>query len=165
MRIDCYIDGGLHHASGIGAYAIICTEVTSICQKSMYMASQIVNGLTNNQIELIALNELLTVLNNDRFYNYEVNIYTDSMYVVNGFNKNTKENIQNIKDKRTIKLWKDARKRTKDLTKKRIDVNINWVRGHSGNIGNESVDKLVREAIQKERYRRKMREDYDKANN
>lgn len=165
MRIDCYIDGGLHHASGIGAYAIICIDFSLSKDKILYQASQVVDGLTNNQVELIALNELLTVLNNERFYNYEVHIYTDSMYVVNGLIKNKAQTREDIKDKRTIKLWKDARKRTKDLTKKRIDVNINWVRGHSGNIGNESVDKLVREAIQKERYRRKMREDYDKANN
>lgn len=95
---------------------------------------------TNNQMELMAVIEALKTLKTK----CKVEIFTDSQYVKNGitewihnwvrksWRKNNNEPVKNVD--LWQKLYKEAQKH---------DIIWHWVRGHSGNKGNEIADALA----------------------
>ena len=99
---------------------------------------------TNNIMELTAVIESLLIIKQKS----DITIITDSNYVKDGITKW----IANWKNKG----WKTSNKKpvkNKDLWKKLDDLRNNhnikweWVRGHTGNLGNEKADQLANEAI------------------
>lgn len=100
---------------------------------------------TNNRMELIAAIKALEYLNES----YEITLYTDSNYVKDGITKwifNWKKNNWKTSSKKTVKnsdLWIQL-----DAIQEKRKVNWNWVKGHSGNIGNERADELARMGIE-----------------
>ena len=101
---------------------------------------------TNNRMELMAAIEALTVL--DRCCSIELT--TDSTYVKNGVTSW----LQHWK----INGWKTASKRpvkNKDLWLRldeqliRHQIDWRWVKGHSGNPGNERADNLANIGMRK----------------
>lgn len=102
---------------------------------------------TNNVMELTAVIEALKLLK----FRCKVSVYSDSAYVINGFNqkwiygwmKNGWKNASKepVKNK---ELWQELY----DLTKKH-DVTFIKVKGHSDNEYNNRCDELAREAIKK----------------
>ena len=99
---------------------------------------------TNNIMELTAVIESLLIIKQKS----DITIITDSNYVKDGITKW----ITNWKNKG----WKTSNKKpvkNKDLWKKLDDLRNNhnikweWVRGHTGNPGNEKADQLANEAI------------------
>ncbi|AFZ83202.1 ribonuclease HI [Candidatus Kinetoplastibacterium blastocrithidii TCC012E] len=99
------------------------------------------NNTTNNRMELLAIIEGLKKVNKD-FIN--IDIYTDSKYVVNGMTKWINNWIKNNwhtasgKDVKNIDLWKI-------LCNQVIESNVKWywVEGHSNNEGNNIADRLA----------------------
>ena len=73
---------------------------------------------------------------------------TDSKYVKNGINDwifNWKKNGWRTASKKPVKnrdLWQEL-----DQLVQNYNINWKWVKGHSGNIGNERADELANEAI------------------
>ena len=98
-------------------------------------------GTTNNKMELRAVIEGLRLLKKPA----KVLVYSDSKYVVDGVRKwmpAWKANNWKKKDKKPIKnldLWK----RLDSLINSQLEFRIKWVRGHSGDFGNEKADKLA----------------------
>ena len=99
---------------------------------------------TNNIMELTAVIEALSIIKKKS----EITIITDSNYVKDGITKW----IDNWKKKG----WKTANKKpvkNKNLWEKLDTLTINhnikweWVRGHTGNPGNEKADQLANDAI------------------
>ena len=95
-------------------------------------------------MELTAVIESLLIIKQKS----DITIITDSNYVKDGITKW----IANWKNKG----WKTSNKKpvkNKDLWKKLDDLSNNhkikweWVRGHTGNPGNERADQLANEAI------------------
>ena len=78
----------------------------------------------------------------------EGRIYTDSKYVIQGITewvKNWKARGWKTADKKPVKnqdLWE-----TLDSLAGAHQLEWNWVKGHSGNVGNERVDALANRAI------------------
>ena len=103
------------------------------------------DNTTNNRMELIAAIKALEYLNES----YEITLYTDSNYVKDGITKwifNWKKNNWKTSSKKTVKncdLWIQL-----DTIQEKRKVNWNWVKGHSGNIGNERADELARMGIE-----------------
>ena len=103
------------------------------------------NDTTNNVMELTAVIEALKMLK----FPCEVDLYSDSAYVVNGFEQGwiygwIKNNWQNS-NKEPVKnkeLWQELYSLTK--THK---VNFIKVKGHSDNEYNNRCDELARNAI------------------
>ncbi len=108
---------------------------------------------TNNRMELVAVMEALTCLAQAGAED-ELHIYSDSKYIVDCFNQGWWEKWES-------NGWKTANKqpvKNQDLWDELIDlvypdsdgdrVKFFWVKGHSGDPGNEEADRLAMEAAQ-----------------
>lgn len=102
---------------------------------------------TNNIMELTAVIEALKLLK----FECEVDLYSDSAYVVNAFLQgwiyNWKKNNWKTASKEPVKnqeLWEELY-----LLTKKHKVNFVKVKGHSDNEFNNRCDQLAREAIKK----------------
>jgi ribonuclease HI len=100
---------------------------------------------TNNRMELTAVIEALAALEQ----RCQVAVYTDSAYVKNGITTwihNWKQRGWRTADKKPVKnveLWQRL-----DALASQHDVRWHWVRGHSGDPGNERADELANLGVQ-----------------
>jgi ribonuclease HI len=100
---------------------------------------------TNNKMELMAAIQALETLREP----CEVALYTDSKYVRQGINEWLRQwhkNNWRTADKKAVKnqdLWQRL-----DAARQRHQVEWHWVKGHSGDPGNELADRLANEAIE-----------------
>ncbi|MBO9470969.1 ribonuclease HI [Endozoicomonas sp. G2_2] len=102
------------------------------------------SNTTNNRMELTAAIEALTALKRS----CRVELYTDSTYVRQGIMQwmhNWKRNGWKTAARKPVKnadLW-----RALDAACERHDINWHWVKGHSGDVGNEAADALANRGI------------------
>ncbi|MFT5431546.1 MAG: ribonuclease HI [Myxococcota bacterium] len=101
-------------------------------------------GTTNNRMELLAAVKALEALKRPM----DVVLYTDSTYVRNGITKwivGWKRNGWLTSAKKPVKnadLWQEL-----EAAADRHTVDWRWVKGHSGDPGNEHADELARRGI------------------
>lgn len=139
-KVVIYTDGACSGNPGPGGWGTILIYKNVKKEISGYM-----ENTTNNIMEITAVIEGLKLLK----YECEVEIYSDSAYVVNAFNNHwiegwRKKNWINS-SKEPVKnkeLWQELY----DLTKKH-DVKFIKVKGHSDNEYNNRCDELARLAI------------------
>ena len=99
---------------------------------------------TNNQMELAAAIEGLATLKES----CSVELFTDSKYVMDGITKwiqNWKKNNWRTAAKKDVKnkeLWQKL-----DQLISQHQVQWHWVKGHSGDAGNETADLLANKGI------------------
>ncbi|CCV03659.1 Ribonuclease H [Mesorhizobium metallidurans STM 2683] len=99
---------------------------------------------TNNRMELLAAISALNALKEP----CEVDLHTDSKYVMDGISKwihGWKKNGWKTADKKPVKngeLWQAL-----DEANRRHKVTWNWVKGHAGHAENERADELAREGM------------------
>jgi ribonuclease HI len=95
---------------------------------------------TNNQMELQAVIEALSLLKESS----DLTIYTDSKYVLDGITKwikSWKEKGWKTANKQPVKnkeLWISL-----DQEANKHKINWKWVKGHSGDKGNDIADELA----------------------
>jgi ribonuclease HI len=140
--VDIYTDGACSGNPGNGGYCAILIyngveKVVSGAEKQT----------TNNRMELLAVIKGLEALNEK----CSVNMYSDSQYVVDAFNKGWITNwIANNwrtsakKEVKNVDLWEILI----DLTSKHI-VNFIKVKGHADNEYNNRCDKIAVEEYKK----------------
>ena len=136
--ITIYTDGSCLGNPGKGGWAaIIFMEEKKIKIKGGK------KNTTNNQMELMASIQALKKIPSGK----KIEIYTDSKYVKMGITewiKNWKKNNWKTSSKKKVKnieLWKEL-----DNLSEKHQIKWSWVKGHSGNVFNEEVDQLAREA-------------------
>lgn len=99
---------------------------------------------TNNRMELTAVIEALRALTRPCV----VNLHVDSTYVMNGMSTwiaGWKRNGWRTGDKKPVKnmdLWKAL-----DEQVARHTITWTWVKGHSGDVGNEKADELANRGV------------------
>ncbi|MES2499192.1 MAG: ribonuclease HI [Pseudomonadota bacterium] len=99
---------------------------------------------TNNRMELTAVIRALEALKKPCM----VKIYTDSSYVQKGISEwivGWKARNWRTADKKPVKnddLWKVL-----DVLANQHQIEWIWVKGHSGNVGNERADALANEGV------------------
>ena len=96
---------------------------------------------TNNKMELKAVIEALKILKEP----CEVEIFTDSTYVVNAINQWldswVRKNFKNVKNS---ELWKEFLEVSKNHK-----IKINWIKAHIGHRENEICDKIAKDEASK----------------
>ena len=138
--IKIYTDGSCLNNPGNGGWAAIINDNDKIIKISGGE-----KNTTNNKMELMAPINALKKINKDN----KVEIYTDSKYVKLGItewiHKWTKNNWQTSKkeDVKNKDLWIELFELTKSF-----EINWIWVKAHSGNILNEEVDLLAKQAAE-----------------
>lgn len=134
--VDIYTDGACKGNPGAGGWSAIL--VFGGREKELFGGEAVT---TNNRMELTAAIEGLKALKEQ----CNVNLYSDSQYLVNAINKGWLENWKK-------KGWRKADKSAvlnDDLWKKLDEllsfhnVEFIWVRGHDGHEYNERCDELA----------------------
>lgn len=134
MVINVYTDGSCSCVSRLGGWgAIIIMDGKEIG----------INGseknTTNNRMEIMAVVNSLFYIYSKELISNEIHIYSDSQYVVNGFNEwCEKWKAKNWKNVKNSTHWKALLMLTSIL-----NIKFHWVRGHDGNEYNEKADKLA----------------------
>ncbi|MGB5706960.1 MAG: ribonuclease HI [Arenicellales bacterium] len=140
--LDCvtiYTDGACRGNPGPGGWGVLL--ISGKHEKSLKGAEI---ETTNNRMELQAAIEALKALKRG----CEVELYTDSQYVRLGVLewlgnwKLSKWKTANKKPVKNRDLWESL-----DQQLSRHKVSWHWVKGHSGNAGNEKADSLANHAI------------------
>ena len=135
-QVDLYTDGACSGNPGLGGYCAIL-----IYQGAEKVLSGSEDNTTNNRMELLAVIKGLEAL----LFPCIVNVYSDSQYVVDAFNKgwinNWQANGWRTSGKKEVKnpdLWEDLLKYTKKHT-----VTFIKVKGHADNEYNNRCDKIA----------------------
>ena len=134
-----YTDGAGRGNPGPGGWGALIKF--DIAQKEIFGGQ---NNTTNNQMELSAAIEGLSTLKEP----CNVELFTDSRYVMDGITQwiqNWKKNNWKTSSKKEVKnkeLWQKL-----DQLMSYHQVKWNWVKGHSGDPGNEVADLLANKGI------------------
>ena len=150
-HVTIYTDGasrGNGSENSIGAYGAVLQAKKNDTFDDIFHCREIseaFKGVTNNQMELMAVVKALELLQ----YPCRVTIYTDSKYVCDAINKRWL-------DKWVVSHWKTSTKkpvankdiweRLEELLKIHV-VNFEWVKGHADNEGNIKADLLCNKAM------------------
>ncbi len=135
-----YTDGACKGNPGKGGWGVWMQYKTH--EKELYGGEL---QTTNNRMELMAAIQGLETLNRS----CEVDLYTDSKYLMDGISKwiiDWKQRNWKTKRKQDVKnidLWKRL-----DLATARHEINWCWVKGHSGNAGNDKADNLANQGVE-----------------
>lgn len=140
-KITLFSDGSSLGNPGAGGWACILRY-----KNNEKILSGGAPNVTNNQMELLGVIEGLKALNEA----CEVEIFTDSNYVVKSINEWLDNWLQ--------KNWKNNTVKNRDLWERYLEVSRNhkikafWVKGHAGHEENEKCDKIAKSEAEK--YRR-----------
>ena len=138
-EVEIYTDGACRGNPGPGGWGALLLAGDNERELSGAEAQT-----TNNRMELTAVIRALEALKRP----VEGAIYTDSQYVRQGvleWMPNWKARGWKTADKKPVKnqdLWQVL-----DALVVRHKLEWHWVKGHSGNVGNERVDQLANRAI------------------
>lgn len=157
-RIYCWIDGGCHNSGrwkGYGAWGVRILSGQGSFPRTELLLSGGEIEVTNNQMEMQALIECLKRIDienqkgNQEFQDIHMQIKTDSKYVIKCWNLMSKYQGE----------WGDLANEAflselyRYYVKWNKHVEIRWVKGHSGEIGNEIVDELCTKEISKLKFK------------
>jgi ribonuclease HI len=138
-QVIIYTDGACRGNPGPGGWGALIKFETA---KKEIFGGQL--DTTNNQMELSAAIEGLAVLKEP----CSVELFTDSKYVMDGITlwiQNWKKNNWRTAAKKDVKnkeLWQKL-----DQLISQHRVQWHWVKGHSGDVGNETADLLANKGI------------------
>lgn len=137
--VEIHTDGACQGNPGPGGWGVVLSS-----QGRIRELSGAEPDTTNNRMELIAAIVALETLTRPA----RVDLYTDSRYVRDGITtwihdwKRRNWRTAARKPVKNVDLWQRL-----DAALTRHEVAFHWVKGHSGNAGNERADELAREAI------------------
>ncbi|HIX73433.1 MAG TPA: ribonuclease HI [Candidatus Anaerobutyricum stercoripullorum] len=148
MRVTIYTDGSARGNPGPGGYGTVLmyTDSKGNCHRRELSGG--FKNTTNNRMELLAAIVGLEAL----IRPCEVDIYSDSQYLVKAFQEHW---IDGWKKKNWMRNRKEPVKNT-DMWKRLLaamehhKVTFHWVKGHAGHPENERCDSLAVEAALQE---------------
>ncbi len=142
MHVVIYSDGSARgNPDGPGGYGAVIqyTDAKGVLHEKEL--SEGFNPTTNNRMELLGAITALEALNRP----CEVDLYSDSSYLINAFRKGWLDSWQRNGWKTAAK----ARVKNQDLWKRmlqaagRHQITWHWVKGHAGEEMNERCDRLA----------------------
>jgi ribonuclease HI len=139
QKIVIYTDGACRGNPGPGGWGASLRYNGH--NKSLYGSEK---ATTNNRMELMAAIQALEALTR----NCQVELYTDSKYVLKGITEwmpDWKKRGWKTAAKKPVKnvdLWQRL-----DAAVQKHDISWHWVKGHTGDPGNEQADALANQGI------------------
>lgn len=139
QKIEIYTDGACRGNPGLGGWGVLLKRDGT--EKELFGGEP---KTTNNRMELMAVIQGLESLKQP----CEVTLYSDSKYVLKGITEwihNWKKRDWKTAAKKPVKnvdLWQLL-----DSVIQKHKINWIWVKGHSGNTGNEKADLLANQGI------------------
>lgn len=139
-KIIIYTDGGCRGNPGIGGWGVWLRY--GEYDKKLKGSEP---DTTNNRMELTAA---IKALEQIKSRDIEIDLFTDSKYVMTGINewiKNWKSKDWKTANKKSVKnidLWQKL-----DILNQQHKIIWHWVKGHSGDEGNEIADMLANQAM------------------
>ena len=135
-KVTIYTDGACSGNPGPGGWGAVLSYKGKVKEISGAELET-----TNNRMELLAVIEALNILKRS----CHVVIYTDSKYVLQGATEWMEgwkaKNWQKKGGLKNVELWQAL-----DQAISRHTIEWQWVKGHSGDAGNERADALAVEA-------------------
>ncbi|MDF1583293.1 MAG: ribonuclease HI [Methyloprofundus sp.] len=137
--VEIYTDGACRGNPGPGGWGVWLKYAEA--EKVLYGGEP---ETTNNRMELMAAIQALEILK----YPCSIKLYSDSKYVLQGITDwmaNWKKRGWKTAANKPVKnedLW-----RRLDEVMQKHTINWTWVKGHSGNLGNEKADQLANQGI------------------
>ncbi len=130
--IYLYTDGAASGNPGPGGYGVVL-----VCGSLRKELSGGFARTTNNRMELLAVIKGLEAI---RWENAEVQVYSDSTYVVKAVNEGWLEKWESSgwKKKKNPDLWQEFLR-----LYRRHRVAFHWIKGHAGHPENERCDALA----------------------
>ena len=127
-----YTDGAASGNPGPGGYGVVLR-----CGSLRKEMSEGFRLTTNNRMELLAVIKGLEAI---RWDNAEVQVWSDSSYVVKAVNEGWLENWKRtgFAKKKNVDLWLRF-----DTVYRRHRVAFHWLKGHAGHPENERCDQLA----------------------
>ena len=127
-----YTDGAASGNPGPGGYGVVLR-----CGSFRKEMSEGFRLTTNNRMELLAVIKGLEAI---RWDNAEVQVWSDSSYVVKAVNEGWLENWKRtgFAKKKNVDLWLRF-----DTVYRRHRVAFHWLKGHAGHPENERCDQLA----------------------
>jgi ribonuclease HI len=141
-KIIIYTDGGCRGNPGIGGWGVWLRYGDH--DKKLKGSEK---DTTNNRMELTAAIKALEAIKSSTI---DIDLYTDSKYVMSGINEWIKGwklrgwKTANKKPVKNVDLWQQL-----DEVNTKHNVHWYWVKGHSGDIGNDIADELANQAMDK----------------
>ncbi len=144
MKVTIYTDGASRGNPGPGGYGAVLEYIDTKGNLHTKELSQGYAVTTNNRMELLGVITALEALNRP----CEVDLFTDSKYIVDAFNQHwvdgwIKKGWKRGKNEpvKNIDLWQRLLK-----AKAPHKLTFNWVKGHAGHPQNERCDQLATNA-------------------
>ncbi len=144
--INLYSDGSCLGNPGRGGYGVILEYKAKDYTKEL---SQGYTLTTNNRMEILGVIIGLRAIKEP----CNVEIFTDSQYVINAIKKQWLTNWQkngwktaNKKDVKNKDLWEELY-----IELQKHKINFNWIKGHSGHPMNERCDELAKLAAEQKK--------------
>lgn len=137
--VEMWTDGACKGNPGVGGWGVLMRSGGH--ERELFGGDPMT---TNNQMELLAVIEGLKALNQ----RCRVTLHVDSSYVMNGMKSwihGWKKNGWRTAAKKPVKnveLWQAL-----DEQVERHDIEWVWVKGHSGDPGNEAADALANRGV------------------
>ena len=142
-KICVYTDGSCLGNPGSGGYAICIVENNGKEDKVTFHGAGEKNT-TNNRMEILAL---ILVFQKTEKIHCDIEVFSDSVYVVNGFNiwlDNWQKNNWNKNKILNQDLWKQL------IPYKSLNnYKISWIKAHSNNKYNDMVDQKAKDEASK----------------
>ena len=135
LPINLYTDGSSRGNPGPGGYGVVLK-----CGLHYKEISAGYECTTNNRMELLAVIVGLEAIKRERA---QVNVYSDSSYVVNAITQGWLDKwlVKGLHKQKNADLWERFYK-----IFKKHNVRFFWIKGHAGHPENERCDKLSVEA-------------------
>ena len=134
--MNVYTDGACRGNPGPGGWGVYIKDLHTELNGSDV-------NTTNNKMELMAVIQALEYLKNENIQT-KIILHTDSQYVKNGIQTWIYSWIKNgwktanKKPVKNVELWK-----TLYAISQQSEIEWKWVKGHSGDFGNDKADELA----------------------
>lgn len=164
MKIKYYTDGACNNETKRGAWGCICVVNTFTETKEILRQTATITETTSNRMELyagyVALTKAYNMAKKNSLFEERlsaIEIYSDSIYLINGINRNwleqwQKNNYKNRKGEtvKNLDLWEQIMRKVESIKKTNVELVMIKCDGHNGFPYNEEIDRLVKEELKNE---------------